>query len=143
MRKLIVTLGAGVVLSLVVISCQSSGWVTTASGLKFIDHVVGQGDEAVQGMTVEMHYTGWLWEDGKRGTKFDSSRDRNTTFKFTLGAGQVISGWDEGILGMRVGGKRELVIPPELGYGTRGAGAVIPPDATLNFEVEFIAVASR
>ena len=120
-----------------------SDWVTTNSGLKYLDHVVGDGEEAVNGMTVEMHYTGWLWEDGQRSKKFDSSRDRNEPFSFPLGAGRVIKGWDEGILGMKVGGKRELIIPPELGYGARGAGGLIPPNATLNFEVEFLRVAGK
>jgi FKBP-type peptidyl-prolyl cis-trans isomerase len=118
-------------------------WVTTNSGLKYLDHVVGDGEEAVNGMTIEMHYTGWLWEDGQRSKKFDSSHDRNQPFSFPLGAGRVIKGWDEGILGMKVGGKRELIIPPELGYGARGFGNVIPPNATLNFEVEFLRVAGK
>ena len=118
-------------------------WVTTNSGLKYLDHVVGDGEEAVNGMTVEMHYTGWLWENGQRSKKFDSSRDSNQPFSFPLGAGRVIKGWDEGILGMKVGGKRELIIPPELGYGARGAGGLIPPNATLNFEVEFLRVAGK
>lgn len=122
---------------------KDSDWVTTNSGLKYLDHVVGDGEEAVNGMTVEMHYTGWLWENGQRSKKFDSSRDRNQPFLFQLGAGRVIKGWDEGILGMKVGGKRELIIPPELGYGVRGAGTVIPPNATLNFEVEFLRVAGK
>ncbi|MFQ6007923.1 MAG: FKBP-type peptidyl-prolyl cis-trans isomerase [Candidatus Zixiibacteriota bacterium] len=117
-----------------------SGWVTTASGLKYFDHVIGEGETAVSGMRVQMHYTGWFWQDGKRGAKFDSSRDRGQPFSFQLGAGQVIRGWDEGILGMKVGGKRELIIPPELGYGSRGFGNVIPPNSTLNFEVEFLGV---
>ncbi len=121
---------------------SESGWITTDIGLRYLDHVIGQGEEAVKGMTVEVHYTGWLWEDGKRGEKFDSSHDRNQTFKFQLGAGRVIKGWDEGVVGMKVGGKRELIIPPELGYGSRGAGGVIPPNATLDFEVEFVGVAN-
>ncbi len=120
-----------------------SDWVTTNSGLKYLDHVVGDGEEAVNGMTIEMHYTGWLWENGKRSKKFDSSRDGNQPFSFPLGAGRVIKGWDEGILGMKVGGKRELIITPELGYGARGAGGLIPPNATLNFEVEFLRVAGK
>jgi FKBP-type peptidyl-prolyl cis-trans isomerase len=115
-------------------------WTTTASGLKYFDHAVGSGEAAVNGMRVEIHYTGWLWQDGQRGTKFDSSHDRGQPFSFQLGAGQVIRGWDEGILGMKVGGKRELIIPPELGYGTRGFGNVIPPNSTLNFELEFLSV---
>lgn len=122
---------------------SDSDWVTTNSGLKYLDHVVGEGEEAVNGMMVEMHYTGWLWENGKRSKKFDSSRDGNQPFSFPLGAGRVIKGWDEGILGMKVGGKRELIIPPELGYGARGAGGLIPPNATLNFEVEFLRVAGK
>jgi len=142
MKKAFVTLGLIAIGVSFMVACNKSGWITTSSGLKYFDHVVGTGEEAVNGMTVEMHYTGWLWEDGKRGEKFDSSHDRNQTFKFQLGAGRVIKGWDEGILGMKVGGKRELIIPPELGYGARGAGNVIPPNATLNFEVEFIGAAN-
>ncbi len=115
--------------------------ITTESGLKYIDHEVGTGDEAVQGATVAVHYTGWLYDDGTRGKKFDSSVDRNQPFSFPLGAGRVIRGWDEGVAGMKVGGKRELIIPPELGYGAQGAGGgSIPPNATLNFEVELLKV---
>ncbi len=114
--------------------------VTTLSGLKYLDEVVGTGDKAVRGATLEMHYTGWLYEEGKRGKKFDSSVDRGKPFSFKLGAGQVIKGWDEGVEGMKVGGKRELIIPPDLGYGARGAGGVIPPNATLDFEVELLKV---
>ncbi len=105
-------------------------------GLKFTDDLVGTGTEAHKGKTVSVHYTGWLTD----GTKFDSSRDRNTPFSFPLGQGQVIKGWDEGVAGMKVGGKRTLTIPPELGYGARGAGGVIPPNATLKFEVELLDV---
>ncbi len=123
---------------------SESGWVTTNSGLKYLDHVIGIGEEAVKGMTVEMHYTGWLWENGQRGKKFDSSHDRNQPFQFQLGAGQVIQGWDEGILGIKVGGKRELIIPPELGYGPRPVGGgLIPANSTLNFDVEFLGVVSK
>jgi FKBP-type peptidyl-prolyl cis-trans isomerase len=110
--------------------------ITTQSGLQYQDLVVGTGSEAVAGKSVSVHYTGWL-EDG---TKFDSSLDRGQPFTFTLGAGQVIPGWDEGVAGMKVGGKRKLVIPPDLGYGSQGAGGVIPPNATLIFEVELLEV---
>jgi FKBP-type peptidyl-prolyl cis-trans isomerase FkpA len=110
--------------------------VTTSSGLRYTDLVVGNGVLAEDGMTVSVHYTGWLTD----GTKFDSSLDRGQPFAFQLGAGQVIRGWDEGVRGMRVGGKRKLTIPPDLGYGERGAGGVIPPNATLVFEVEFVSV---
>ncbi len=122
---------------------STSQWVTTESGLRYLDHVIGDGEVAVSGMTVEVHYTGWLWLDGQRGDKFDSSHDRGVPFKFALGAGRVIRGWDEGVAGMKVGGKRELIISPELGYGARGAGNVIPPDATLNFEVELLSVGGQ
>lgn len=106
------------------------------SKLEITDVEVGNGDEATTGQTVDVHYTGWL-TDGK---KFDSSLDRGQPFSFALGGGQVIQGWDQGVVGMKVGGKRKLVIPPELGYGSRGAGGVIPPNATLVFEVELLAV---
>jgi FKBP-type peptidyl-prolyl cis-trans isomerase len=108
----------------------------TPSGLRFRDDVVGTGAEARAGQKVQVHYTGTL-TDGK---KFDSSKDRGTPFGFDLGAGRVIRGWDEGVAGMKVGGRRTLIIPPELGYGSRGAGAVIPPGATLVFEVELLGV---
>lgn len=109
---------------------------TTASGLKYTDLQVGEGTEAQSGKTVDVHYTGWL----ENGTKFDSSKDRGRPFSFSLGAGQVIRGWDEGVAGMKVGGKRKLTIPASLGYGARGAGGVIPPNATLIFEVELLGV---
>ena len=108
--------------------------VTTASGLKYTDLQTGEGQEAKAGQTVNVHYTGWL----ENGTKFDSSLDRRSPFSFKLGAGQVIRGWDEGVEGMRIGGKRRLTIPASLGYGARGAGGVIPPNATLIFEVELL-----
>jgi FKBP-type peptidyl-prolyl cis-trans isomerase FkpA len=110
--------------------------IKTPSGLTIEDLVVGSGDTAGAGQRVSVHYTGWT-TDGK---KFDSSKDRNQAFMFELGAGEVIRGWDEGVAGMKVGGKRKLTIPPELGYGSRGAGRVIPPNATLLFEVELLAV---
>ena len=108
----------------------------TDSGLKYDDTVLGQGGAASAGQTVSVHYTGWL-TDGK---KFDSSKDRGEPFEFKLGAGQVIRGWDEGVQGMRIGGTRKLTIPPQLGYGARGAGGAIPPNATLVFDVELLGV---
>ena len=113
---------------------------TTHSGLQYIDHVVGEGATAAAGQHVTVHYTGWLYQDGEQGAKFDSSRDRNDPFDFPLGAGMVIKGWDEGVQGMHIGGQRTLIIPPELGYGARGAGGVIPPNATLKFDVELLGV---
>ena len=107
---------------------------TTPSGLVIEEIIVGSGEEAVTGHTVSVHYTGWLTD----GTKFDSSKDRNEAFEFPLGGKWVIAGWDEGVIGMRIGGTRKLTIPPELGYGARGAGGVIPPNATLVFEVELL-----
>ena len=112
--------------------------VTTESGLQFEDTTVGSGAIAKAGQRVSVHYTGWLYNDGVKGAKFDSSKDRNEPFGFGLGGGQVIKGWDEGVQGMQVGGTRVLVIPPQLGYGARGAGGAIPPNATLMFEVEQI-----
>ena len=111
---------------------------TTPSGLQYIDHVVGDGATAAAGQHVSVHYTGWLYQDGEQGAKFDSSRDRNDPFEFPLGAGMVIKGWDEGVQGMKIGGQRTLIIPPELGYGARGAGGVIPANATLKFDVELL-----
>ena len=113
---------------------------TTASGLQFEDTVLGTGATAQAGSQVSVHYTGWLYNDAVKGAKFDSSKDRNDPFEFGLGAGMVIKGWDEGVQGMQVGGTRVLVIPPQLGYGARGAGGVIPPNATLMFEVELLRV---
>ena len=113
---------------------------TMPSGLKYEDTIAGNGAEAVSGNFVAVHYTGWLYQDGQAGAKFDSSKDRGQPFRFPLGGGQVIRGWDEGVAGMKVGGTRRLVIPPEMGYGARGAGGVIPPNATLLFEVELLAV---
>lgn len=113
---------------------------TLPSGLQIADIEIGTGDEAKAGQQVSVHYTGWLYKDGVKGAKFDSSKDRGQPFVFGLGAGQVIRGWDEGFAGMKVGGKRELIIPPDMGYGARGAGGVIPPNATLFFEVELLGV---
>ncbi len=114
--------------------------IETESGLKYIEVELGEGSEAKAGMTVEVHYTGWLDEKGEKGKKFDSSVDRGTPFSFPLGAGRVIKGWDEGVAGMKIGGKRTLIIPADLGYGSRGAGGVIPPNATLIFDVELLGV---
>ena len=110
--------------------------ITTPSGLQYVDHVVGDGAAPTAGKMVTVHYTGTL----DNGTKFDSSKDRNEPFEFPLGGGQVIPGWDKGFAGMRVGGTRVLTIPPDMGYGARGAGGVIPPNATLVFEVELLGV---
>ena len=112
------------------------------TGLQITDTQPGTGAEARKGQTVTVHYTGWLYQNGQQGAKFDSSRDRNEPFRFALGAGMVIRGWDEGVAGMKVGGQRTLIIPPELGYGARGAGGVIPPHATLKFDVELLAVSN-
>jgi FKBP-type peptidyl-prolyl cis-trans isomerase FkpA len=114
--------------------------ITTPSGLQYLDTTVGDGAEATSGQRVTVHYTGWLYNDGTQGAKFDSSKDRRDPFVFSLGAGMVIQGWDEGVAGMKVGGARTLVIPSELGYGARGAGGVIPANATLKFDVELIAL---
>jgi peptidylprolyl isomerase len=112
----------------------------TASGLKYEDSVVGTGASPTRGQTCVMHYTGWLWVNNAKGAKFDSSHDHGKPFDFPLGMGRVIKGWDEGVASMKVGGKRTLLIPPALGYGDRGAAGVIPPGATLLFEVELLRV---
>ena len=114
--------------------------ITTPSGLQYEDTTPGSGATATAGQEVRVHYTGWLYEGGVAGRKFDSSKDRGQPFEFSLGAGMVIRGWDEGVAGMQIGGTRRLVIPPQLGYGARGAGGVIPPNATLLFEVELLGV---
>jgi FKBP-type peptidyl-prolyl cis-trans isomerase FkpA len=122
-----------------VVACMADG----VKQLEKVDTVTGSGDEAKAGRVVSVHYTGWLYDAGKpdkRGTKFDSSKDSGQPFDFTLGAREVIPGWDEGVAGMKVGGKRILTIPPDMGYGARGAGGVIPPNATLVFEVELLEV---
>ena len=113
---------------------------TTASGLQYEDVVVGEGAQAVSGADVKVHYTGWLYQDGEQGAKFDSSKDRREPFEFTLDDGMVIRGWDEGVAGMQVGGQRTLLIPADLAYGRKGAGGVIPPHASLVFEVELVDV---
>ena len=110
--------------------------IVTRSGLKYVDLKVGGGDEARPTQVVDVHYTGWLSD----GTKFESSRDANQPLTFRVGAGDVLKGWDEGVVGMKVGGKRRLVLPPELGYGKLGAGGVVPPNATLVFEFELLGV---
>ena len=114
--------------------------MTTPTGLKIIDTTVGTGPSPKTGQTCVMHYTGWLSEGGEKGKKFDSSVDRGSPFEFPIGQKRVIAGWDEGVATMKVGGKRTLIIPPELGYGARGAGGVIPPNATLIFDVELLAI---
>ena len=119
---------------------KESTTVTTPSGLKYTDSEPGKGDAIKAGQTAVVHYTGWLDENGNPGTKFDSSVDRGQPFEFPLGAGRVIKGWDEGVAGMKPGGKRRLFIPADLGYGARGAGGVIPPNAALIFDVELIQI---
>ena len=119
---------------------QAAGEVTTPSGLRIIDVKPGTGPVPHAGQTVTVNYTGWLFVDGKKGKKFDSSLDRGEPFSFTLGQGQVIKGWDEGLATMHVGGKRTLIIPPDLGYGASGAGSDIPPGATLIFDVDLLSV---
>ncbi|WP_454617213.1 FKBP-type peptidyl-prolyl cis-trans isomerase [Bradyrhizobium cenepequi] len=122
-------------------SAQPAGkTVTTPSGLQIIDTKEGTGPFPKPGQICVMHYTGWLYENGQKGKKFDSSVDRNEPFEFPIGQRKVITGWDEGVATMKVGGKRTLIIPPNLGYGARGAGGVIPPNATLIFDVELLAV---
>ncbi|MFT3730421.1 MAG: FKBP-type peptidyl-prolyl cis-trans isomerase [Hyphomicrobium sp.] len=119
---------------------QGTTMTTTPSGLQYEDTVVGTGATPETGQICVMHYTGWLYQDGKKGAKFDSSVDRGQPFEFPLGTGRVIKGWDEGVASMKIGGKRTLIIPPQLGYGARGAGGVIPPNATLIFDVELLGV---
>jgi len=119
---------------------QGSKMTTTPSGLQYEDTQVGTGATPETGQICVMNYTGWLYVDGKKGAKFDSSLDRGTPFEFPIGTGRVIKGWDEGVASMKVGGKRTLIIPPALGYGARGAGGVIPPNATLIFDVELLGI---
>ncbi|MBI4913320.1 MAG: FKBP-type peptidyl-prolyl cis-trans isomerase [Acidobacteria bacterium] len=117
---------------------KAAATVTTPSGLKYVDTVLGKGDSPKKGQACGVHYNGWLYENGQKGKKFDSSIDRGQPFQFTLGAGQVIKGWDEGVSTMKKGGWRTLIIPANLGYGAQGAGGVIPPNATLIFDVELV-----
>lgn len=133
-------LSTGAFVLAMTLSAAAAESKTLPSGLAYVDEAVGSGPEAVPGKTVQVHYTGWLDTGGEKGAKFDSSRDRGQPFAFALGGGQVIKGWDEGVAGMKVGGKRTLTIPAELGYGARGAGGVIPPNATLIFDVELLGV---
>ena len=132
---------AASIAALAAAAAQTTGKrMTTPSGLQIIDTVVGTGASPKTGQICVMHYTGWLYENGAKGTKFDSSVDRGKPFEFPIGTHRVIAGWDEGVATMKVGGKRTLIIPPELGYGERGAGGVIPPNATLMFDVELLDV---
>ena len=129
--------------ALLLTACGGNTENTSVTQLIRQDDVVGTGAEAQSGRVVTVHYTGWLYDQtrpDRRGNKFDSSRDRNEPFSFNLGAGEVIRGWDEGVAGMKVGGRRTLTIPPDMGYGARGAGGVIPPNATLLFDVELLEV---
>jgi len=137
---LMTALAAASVISTAAAAQPAGEEVMTASGLKIVDAVAGTGAAPKTGQTCVMHYTGWLYENGVKGNKFDSSVDRGQPFEFKLGVGQVIGGWDEGVATMKVGGKRTLIIPPDLGYGAQGAGGVIPPNATLIFDVELLGV---
>ena len=138
--KFLVAVFCFFVLTMVTGQLVAAEMKTTPSGLRYEDHRIGDGAEAVAGKLVTVHYTGWLDEGGKKGNKFDSSLDRDQPFTFPLGAGRVIKGWDEGVAGMKVGGKRTLYIPAALAYGSRGAGGVIPPNADLIFDVELLGV---
>lgn len=133
------TVATAVATSIAPAHAQQGKRMTTASGLQIIEVQEGTGPSAA-GKTASVHYTGWLYQNGQKGKKFDSSVDRGEPFSFPVGAGRVIKGWDEGVAGMKVGGKRTLIIPPALGYGATGAGGVIPPNATLMFDVELLAV---
>ncbi len=141
MALALVTLLAGQFVPGLSAMAQTAGkTMTTPSGLEITDITVGTGSMPRPGQICVMHYTGWLYDNGTKGKKFDSSVDRGQPFEFKIGAGQVIKGWDEGVATMHAGGKRTLIIPPSLGYGSRGAGGVIPPNATLIFDVELLAV---
>jgi peptidylprolyl isomerase len=139
-RAVIATATATVAAALPAAAQPQGKPMTTPSGLQIIDTTVGTGASPKTGQTCVMHYTGWLSEGGQKGKKFDSSVDRGSPFEFPIGMKRVIGGWDEGVATMKVGGKRTLIIPPELGYGARGAGGVIPPNATLIFDVELLAI---
>jgi len=140
MKKRLIVLSIVFVALICFASMASAKVVKTESGLKYEDVKVGTGPVAKAGQNVKVHYTGWLESNGNKGKKFDSSVDRGKPFTFPLGAGRVIRGWDEGVSGMKVGGKRKLIIPAGLGYGERGAGSAIPPNSTLIFDVELLAV---
>ncbi len=140
MRRLTLFLAGALSIAMTASAAPADQYVTVASGLQYHDEVVGTGPAPHAGQTVNVHYTGWLYNGGTKGAKFDSSRDRGKQFSFRLGEGQVIAGWDEGVASMHVGGKRTLILPPELGYGARGAGGVIPPNATLMFDVELLSI---
>ena len=140
-RRVLLATATATVAAACPVAAQPQGkTMTTQTGLKFIDTTVGTGASPKEGQTCVMHYTGWLSNGGEKGKKFDSSVDRGSPFEFPIGKQRVIAGWDEGVASMKVGGKRTLIIPPELGYGARGAGGVIPPNATLIFDVELLAV---
>ena len=140
MRRLTLFLAGALSIAMTASAAPADHYVTLPSGLQYHDEVVGTGPQPNAGQTVNVHYTGWLYEHGTKGAKFDSSRDRGKPFSFRLGASQVIAGWDQGVATMHVGGKRTLILPPELGYGARGAGGVIPPNATLIFDVELLGI---
>ncbi len=139
MRQIIISVTLLLAVTIAVAAGQAK-MTTTKTGLKYTDQKVGTGDVAMKGNSVQVHYTGWLYVDSKRGAKFDSSVDRNMPFQFKLGGREVIAGWDEGVEGMKVGGKRELIIPPDLAYGPREVGRLIPANSTLDFEVELLKV---
>jgi len=140
LKKVFFTLLPLLILSSFSVQAELNKEVTTDTGLKYVDTKMGAGTLATPGRPIEVHYTGWLNESGKKGKKFDSSVDRGRPFSFQLGQGRVIQGWEQGFAGMKVGGKRTLFIPSKLGYGVRGAGASIPPNANLIFEVELLSV---
>jgi len=139
-RRAVLASAATLSLTLSIPTMSDAAPTTTSSGLQYTDTKVGTGVTPKRGQTAVVHYTGWLYNDGAKGKKFDSSVDRGEPFSFPVGMGRVIKGWDEGVASMKVGGKRTLIIRPDLGYGARGAGGVIPPNATLIFDVELLDV---